>query len=103
MDSGQSANYIDKIALNNTIKLKKTSTTVSLFPNPNTGTFYVEIPENNANGKLEIYDVLGKQVFQSTINSSKTEFNLGAELKGIYFYYLTVNNEFVNTGKLVFE
>ena len=49
---------------------------------------------------IEIYDALGRNVFQTEIHNQKSEFDLSSFMKGIYFVQLR-NNEQTITRKII--
>jgi hypothetical protein len=67
--------------LNNTIfETKK----VSLYPNPNTGTFSVDLPTNVSKAMLSIYDMAGKKILEVNEYSSGENIQLHHLAKGLY-------------------
>lgn len=50
---------------------------INVYPNPNTGAFVIELPVNNIETTVEIYDVQGKLIYQSTLTSDKNNLDLG--------------------------
>ena len=87
-------NGINLIAIHNAYKL---------YPNPNSGSFNIEISKAITSGEIELRNVLGQTVFKQTVkqgnNSIKTE-NLA---KGIYNYSIYNNKEVVSVGKVVID
>lgn len=55
---------------------------ISVFPNPSNGTFTLN--SEITGGEIFIYDIFGKIVFQSKINSSVTTIDLSYQAKDIY-------------------
>ena len=77
---------------------------ISIYPNPNNGKFELEInnPNSFKNYILEIYNVQGKKIYQSTTTNTKSEIYLSNQPKGIYF--IKCNDEkVVLTKKIVLE
>jgi hypothetical protein len=71
---------------------------VSVYPNPSTGKFTVNLP--GCKGILEIYNILGKQVYRSEFNGQGSVIDLSNQPNGIYlakFY----SGEKIHTVKLV--
>ncbi|HLG41425.1 MAG TPA: T9SS type A sorting domain-containing protein, partial [Chitinophagaceae bacterium] len=56
---------------------------ISIFPNPSSSIFNVESSQKIS--QIEIYDVLGKIIYQSQPSSPKFEIDLSDKPKGIYF------------------
>jgi hypothetical protein len=61
---------------------------IKLYPNPTTGLFYIEIPEQLILNKITIYDVLGKIVLQ---NKNKN-INLNQFMSGGYFIKINTDS-----------
>lgn len=74
---------------------------VTVWPNPNSGKFTVEI-KKTINGIIEIFDIAGKKLFQSEIKSSQHEINHNLS-KGTYFYKIIDNDDMVSNGKLLIQ
>ena len=66
---------------NDTFEQKK----VSLYPNPNKGTFSIDLPVKMNNVSLFIYDVTGKKIFEVVNYSSGTPILINDISKGLYF------------------
>ncbi|MFN2428514.1 MAG: FG-GAP-like repeat-containing protein, partial [Cryomorphaceae bacterium] len=43
---------------------------LSVYPNPTSGNFFIELPENSTNAVMSICDIRGRQVMQENINAS---------------------------------
>ena len=58
-----------------------------------------------ANTTIELYDILGKKIYQSKLNvNSTTELNITEQPTGIYLYrVLTETGGLISTGKLVIQ
>lgn len=76
--------------------------TVSIYPNPSTGIFYVQ-SKNNSNTTLTILNVLGITVLEKKIVGSTEIIDLSTVPAGVYFYRVANQNENINSGKLVVE
>ena len=74
----------------------------SLYPNPNKGQFNVSI-QNNEVVSIEVYDLMGKQVFiQNNIKSNEIAIDLTSQTKGIYFVRVAIGNQFFNE-KVIYQ
>jgi subtilisin-like proprotein convertase family protein len=81
-----------------------------VYPNPSQGMFNVKClqvaaPSGMDNGKtltLEIYNILGKILFTSTINHQPLAIDFSSQPKGIYFYQLSINNS-IKAGKIIIQ
>src|SRR3972149_5400544 len=97
---------------------------VAVFPNPTTGIFTIQMVNGNTSTinhqplTIEVYNVLGKLVFQTTVNRKQETVNcdLRSLPSGIYFYKLSApspsgekpvlslsNEGEVITGKLIIQ
>lgn len=77
---------------------------ILIYPNPAKRKFTVEIV-TQANKKLlfTLYDLSGKKIMITQIEAnSKTEIPVGLK-KGIYFYRIEKEGEFIKSGKLVIQ
>lgn len=75
----------------------------SFFPNPSNGKiiFMINNNERNENLLLNIYNVLGKSVYQNKVIHGE-EINLGPLANGIYFYEIrTGESKLLKSGKLM--
>ena len=83
---------------------------LSNYPNPFTDitTIRFELPRNNKNSVLNIYNIHGKLIRQYNITGKKLQQWDGTNSSGnkvnggIYFYSLIVNNKIISTKKLIF-
>ena len=77
--------------------------TAKVYPNPSHGSFTVEL--QNASGQyLNVFNMLGEDIYQSRLTSDQTQVNLVNQAPGIYLYrILDENGQVVSTGKLVIE
>ena len=58
---------------------------INVYPNPTTGQFTMVTSGVNGESEVEVYDVLGAEVYSTSVTGSKT-INLGNEPNGIYLY-----------------
>lgn len=64
----------------------------SVYPNPNRGAFTVELLNNANNANFWVYDVLGKEVYKSTLTHSKSQIQL-QQSSGMYLLRVEVDGE----------
>jgi len=87
-------------------EVKTESENVEVYPNPSNGnfTFVIASEAKQSLNTIEIYNVLGQQVYQSNINSDNTEINLNGQPNGVYLYRVIANTgALIGEGKLVIE
>lgn len=80
--------------------------TIKVYPNPSSGVFTIRANGQQpiTNSYIEVYNVLGQQVYQSNINSGNTEVNLSRQPPGIYLYrVVTQTSNLVGEGKIVLQ
>ncbi len=76
---------------------------VTVYPNPNNGSFTVEL--NNVKDKQQFvaYNVLGQNVYTTTVSEGKNQINL-SQAAGIYFYrILSAEGKVISDGKLIIK
>ncbi|MBS1771421.1 MAG: T9SS type A sorting domain-containing protein [Bacteroidetes bacterium] len=66
---------------------------VSIYPNPNKGTFTVSLQNNyGSNTMVTVYDMMGKEIYQSPITNNKSQISLGDVPKGVYMVKLQLDD-----------
>jgi hypothetical protein len=83
-----------------TIKVGNT-TSIAIFPNPNNGTFVVDIKGNDGY-TIVITDITGKLIYNSPLQNDKNLIQLNAET-GMYYYTILKGNESINKGKIIIQ
>lgn len=87
------------------IKIPFSISDIIIKPNPSNGNFSIEINEHKnyyENGSIEIYNILGREIFKTGITDLSTEIKLNAEA-GIYLYVFKINCQFITSGKLLIQ
>ena len=74
---------------------------IRIYPNPNNGSFAIELPNNIEHAHCEIVNNVGATVFTSSIKN-KEEIFLQNIAKGIYFVKLTIDNQVI-VKKVIIE
>jgi hypothetical protein len=77
--------------------------TITISPNPNKGIFTLNMENNQAKIKVEIYNEVGQRVYSAMVNNSKTEIDLSKQGKGIYNVFLTDENKNVVNRNIMVE
>jgi len=86
----------------NPVNEKKNETGVSFFPNPSSDrkfTIYVI----NFPAQLQLCDLSGRLILETTLNSSSNLINLDNEQNGIYFCKIILPDGTACTGKLIIQ
>jgi hypothetical protein len=74
-----------------------------VYPNPSDETFTIEMDKEidlTGVATIEIFNVLGKKVFQSEILKNKSEINPNLQI-GVYLYRIKSENMILSSGKLI--
>lgn len=72
------------------IKHKVTRSKLSVYPNPNTGSFTLKISHHDsAPGKVEVFSDRGTIIFETDVYTHETLVNIGNVANGIYFIRYT--------------
>ena len=82
---------------------KKSFGRLVIFPNPATNT--INIAHNNTNGNVsfELYNIIGNRVASATGSGNNTSVNTENLNNGYYFLKTMVNNEIVDTQKIIIQ
>lgn len=79
------------------------SLSVLAYPNPNKGSFHLDVDQQLNGGSLLIYDTFGQTVHRQAISGGSNQVTVGALAPGIYYYNILEGSRRLATGKLVIE
>jgi hypothetical protein len=77
----------------------------AIFPNPNNGSFSIQFNKSIGSYAIELFDVLGKTVYQNNFEQSASltqEITIPNAAKGVYFVNVKTN-EGIATKKIIIE
>lgn len=75
-----------------TVKTENTLETIQIYPNPVVGgKIYLTSEHNNSTKKIELYDMLGKKIMETEMNSYQKELNISNLKAGVYI--LKINDK----------
>lgn len=74
---------------------------ISIYPNPNTGTFNIEL-NTQGNLHVEIYNAIGERVYSAKLENGGNAVSLPGQ-HGIYFYRIVEGDRNVEAGKILVE
>jgi hypothetical protein len=84
---------IKKQTINSTLPL--------IYPNPSSGKFtFTDIEKGST---IEVFDISGKLIFETTTKESTTLIDLEGKEKGVYSYRVTNVKQEVSLGKLLIK
>ncbi len=92
--NGCSGTAVVQLNVTECVGLKDVSTTaggVKLYPNPNTGNFVIEV-KNNKENSIEVSDLSGRVLLQSTTRDEKINIDLSQFANGVYYVKMTSDN-----------
>jgi len=94
--------------INNTTGLNENeniSESVSVFPNPfsTSVTIVINSKLQTLNPELILFDVLGNEVFKSTIPDNRLKISRGEMASGIYFYRVLDKGKILGSGKIIIQ
>jgi hypothetical protein len=87
-------------------ELPTTSNEIKLYPNPNRGSFTIQLSVVGGQSSVEIYNMLGQKVITETLRASQDDnlINLKGQPSGIYLYrIISETGSLIGTGKFVVE
>ena len=85
------------------VNKEQASETVSVYPNPASNSFTVQMPDNWKGGSVELSDLYGKLIHRETPKSNKFQFDAGSYTKGIYLLRLMDQNKGLTIKKIILE
>jgi hypothetical protein len=84
-----------QLALNNALSLEVSdnyNTELKIFPNPTSDTLYFNLPSNETECSVQIFDILGKRVLYSRLNVGISELDMSFISKGVYIAKVQLKN-----------
>ena len=76
---------------------------IKIFPNPNNGSFKLQIDSEIKNGELIVFNSLGQKVHQQKMQRGENSIAANDLAKGLYHFVLSQPGEQIKTGKLSIE
>ncbi|MFC2111402.1 T9SS type A sorting domain-containing protein, partial [Bacteroidota bacterium] len=100
-NSGSKSTNVHWVNCTSIKSITKSNYQISTYPNPFTNELTLEFPRTIINANVSLYDIVGKQMMQSTITDSKTKLNTSALQNGIYLIKVVTEDGNVFVGKVV--
>jgi hypothetical protein len=82
--------------------IENDSKLLKIYPNPNNGSFIINIPDQNSTTQVEIITISGKTIYNQQFETNKMEINMNRYTKGIYFVKVRSGNKIYHS-KLIIE
>ncbi|MBK7852746.1 MAG: T9SS type A sorting domain-containing protein [Bacteroidetes bacterium] len=76
---------------------------ISVYPNPNNGSFTFSVQHTKPGNELTIYDVFGKIIYSTRLISGSNAIDISNRASGVYFYRVTSDVEEIGNGKLILK
>ncbi len=76
---------------------------ISIYPNPNNGTFNISFPSQIKNASIEVYNSLGALVSKKEIINQENTIELLNQANGLYFVKVMSEDKIVGTRKIIKE
>lgn len=74
---------------------------ILVYPNPSTSTF--NFAGLSPGSTIQIYSVLGENIYNATANNDNYQINLSTHAMGIYFYRVSDKTNCIQQGKIILE
>lgn len=76
-----------------------------IYPNPLGSTTTIILKEDTydktSNFEFKLFNILGEEVMKTTLSEQTTSLNTQNLISGIYFYKVIIDNEMIQSGKLI--
>jgi hypothetical protein len=77
---------------------------LSVYPNPSNGIFTIESSVASNQWSVQVYNMMGQQVYIGKLNATSTQIDLSANSQGIYLYrVITETGSLVGEGKFIIQ
>ena len=80
---------------------KLMTSAMKVYPNPTPGRLFVELESISGEAQLQIYDIYGKLIMETTVNDRLTELNIEHFADGVYMLRVIQGNESSKMVKVV--
>ncbi len=84
-------------------EINRNKITIKLYPNPNNGSFKLQVDSDIKNGELILVNSLGQKVYGQKITQGENQIITNNLAKGLYHYLILENKNQVSEGKIAIE
>jgi hypothetical protein len=89
------------VTLNSSVDIEK-SFSFNAFPNPNNGSFTIELPTEAGGASVEVFSTTGSLVYSKNFNNSNEAITMNInQTQGVYIVKVTLQNGKTSIGKLI--
>ncbi len=74
---------------------------VSIYPNPNTGEFFIKTDNVESNSMVEVYNQMGQQVAALPLQNKITSLKLNQAATGVYIVKISSNGVVKNISRVI--
>lgn len=104
LDADNNDAAIDSVDINysSVMSVDEVEISFSSYPNPATDDFFINFNGNDGIAfNLVIYNLVGEEVLNRTLNNGSNKINVENLNSGVYFYSIVTSGEIIETKKLV--
>lgn len=83
------------------IKSTKTNSDISIYPNPNNGSFTLQLKDQIENGEIVLINATGQIVYQQKLTQKNNSILTKGLAAGVYHYLILKNKKEIGNGKLI--
>lgn len=103
VNTNQFVQYIEGATSTSITQKNNNAIDFSVYPNPNSGSFVLQLKNTLETGEFILMNTLGQKVYEQKITQQQTIVQTKNLSKGIYTYTIMVNKQKLGNGKLVIE
>ena len=76
---------------------------ISVYPNPNNGSFTFSLQHTKPGSELSIYDVFGKIIYSTRLIGGSNSIDISNHASGVYFYKVSSDGNEIGNGKVILK
>ncbi|MBA2612877.1 MAG: T9SS type A sorting domain-containing protein [Bacteroidetes bacterium] len=95
------ANYLQNVTVCVDIEKNSLFSTIEIYPNPNNGEFYIDLPQNSVGGSVEIFNSVNQLIKYTKIETQLQKINIHEFAKGFYIVKIKNKNMILTTKKVI--
>ncbi len=103
VNTNQFIQYIEGATTTNIKKNEPTDSGISIYPNPNSGSFTLQLKNFIENGEIVLINSVGQKVLEQKLIQKNTSILTKGLATGVYHYVILKDKKEIGNGKLVIE